>query len=337
MKQFIGGRQRLVLGLILLGLLGCGQADINPSAILESIAEVAEDSNSQGPVRFVAYSLQDEPRFSGDGWKGYRVALAFKNTTGATLAHTVIPFGGASYVETEEGEVYDAEIVKTRYNEILTNGLSSIDLTKTDYRQTVPLPPDVFVTTEVYSSMGWLQDSWAAVFQVPETLTPTRLIIPGFDPVSLEELSPQVMSQNFQDQGNYESLPTELVNQGSTLAISINQPRLVLDGDQTALAVNLDIENLDVTRNQQVDYSFSLIDSKGKLAPHYRMFCEGSDRDFSLEDTLPVIGPGQLKQGILCFTIGDENPLSYEGDYILAVRIDDLLESFLVAGVSFDD
>ena len=325
--------QILFFVVILISLTGCGL-----STVIESAAEVTGGgNNSQGPIRFIGYGLQSEPQLTGDGWKGYRVGLAFENTTKAPLPHTLISFEGTPYIETEGGEVYDAEIVKTRRNQILTSGLTAVDLTKTDYRQTVPLPPHILVTKEVYTSMGWIEDSWAAVFQVPETLTPAQLVIPGFEAISLDGLPTQIGTQDLQAQEVYGTLPAERTSQGDTIGIAIDQPRLVLDGDQTALAVNLNITNKDVTGNRQVDYSFSLVDSRGELAPGYRMFCDGSERDFALEDVLPSIGPGQVREGILCFTLGEDNPTAYQGDYVLSVRIDDLLESFLLDDVALAD
>ena len=306
-----------------------------PTIVPTNVPQVIEPV---APIQFVGYMLQEEPDLSGDGWKGYRVAIAFENTTGYVLPHTLISFEGDPWVETVEGETYDAYIVQIRDGRILTNPQTAIDLTKTDYRQTVPLPPEVLVTAQTTHTMvGFYRDSWAAVFQVPEMLTPAQLVIPGYEAISLDAIAAQIETQDLGALEVYATLPAERDTQDGMVGMAIGLPRLVLDGNRTLLAVDINVGNMDLTENREVDYSFSLVDATGRIASNYQMFCDGSTRDFVLEDVLPVIGPGQVREGIVCFMLGEDSPSTYEGDYVLSVHLDDLLESYLLDDVSLAD
>lgn len=336
MKRFINGTQYLILFLVLAGSVGCGQIGLNPSEILESVAEVAEDSNSsQGPIRFVGYSLQDEPQLSGDGWKGYRLAIAFENTDDSVLPHTLIPFDGGVSVETKTGEVYDARIARIRDFEI-SSTIESINFTKTDYRQTVPLPPGILITADALNTMvAFYRDTWAAVFQVPETLTPARLLIPGYQSVDLQAIS-DIGGDVLEPLNYYSSLPITIpIDDTEDAEVLLDQARLIPSngGPNTFLAINLDLKSNNLTGNTEVDYSFSLVDQTGALYSGYFMGCDGSARDYMLGDVLPVVGPGQVIEGILCFPLGEYQLPYYEGDYVLTAHVGNNLVPILLEGV----
>lgn len=304
--------------------------------VVPTATDLPEEVELSEPIRFIGYSLEEETSLSGNGWRGYRLAIAFENTTDSVIPHTLIPFAGDISVETTTGEIYDAYIVKIRDFNIATNPLTSIDFTKTDYRQTVPLPPGMPVTAEALDTMvSFYRDSWAAVFQVPETLAPSRLLLPGYQSVDLQAIS-HVDGTVLEPLDYYFSLPITIpIDDTKDAEVLLDQARLIPSngGPNTFLAVNLDLKSNNLTGNTEVDYSFSLVDQTGALYSGYFMGCDGSARDYALRDVLPIVGPGQIVEGIVCFPLGEYQLPYYEGDYVLTAHVGNNLVPILLEGV----
>lgn len=307
-----------------------------PFGVYQLPLPAIDASNSEQWVtfeyRFLPYDFKKVK--TENGLITYQVGVALENISNHVVAPGIRTTG--AQVITQDGGIFPAQFVET----VQAGGGSLINNIVQGHEYDY-LCPCATIIDKVIILPFEQTTSYAFKFEIQENLIPTTLKVPGMLDIDLNQVS--VSDQlRFAQTCPESKLPLAFTTEKNIRVTIGNARKFLNEQKEPVLAINIDLENLNSTKEQKVRLFWLVIDPEGSRMGVIGV-CDNAERCGNIKWGQNDLSPGQMVNGEVTIALKPDSyyvwPIWEKVDEIRIPESQDLDGTITVEGIetTFDE